>query len=143
VFRARSVRTVMASHLSAVPAFAERDILDRIRAAGIRLRFDKVVLRLVGGLQDALNEVVPSGRAIIFTVTAPIRAPAKTAATLEKFAIEGNGDGERIETIHGNRVRIRWLTNVSPGSPRVLGFVHDQGINAGLILDLAAERLSV
>ena len=48
-----------------------------------RLRFDRVALRLVGGLQAALSEFVPDGEAVILTITAPIRLPSKTAAALE------------------------------------------------------------
>ncbi len=51
----------------------ERDIVLAIKAAKIRLRFDGVVLRLVGGRQAALANVVPDGEAVIFTITAPIR----------------------------------------------------------------------
>ena len=47
-----------------------------------RLRFDKVALRLVRDLQAVLSEAVPDGEAVVLTVTAPIREPAKTAAEL-------------------------------------------------------------
>ena len=48
-----------------------------------RLRFDRVALGLVGGLQAALSEFVPDGQTVILTITAPIRLPSKTAAALE------------------------------------------------------------
>jgi hypothetical protein len=62
------------------PSTIEREIAERIAAANIRLRSDKSVLRLVNGLKAALGEVVPEGQAVIFTVTAPIKRRAKTAA---------------------------------------------------------------
>ncbi len=40
----------------------EHDIIARLRAAKLRLRFDKVALQLVGGLKAALASVVPKGR---------------------------------------------------------------------------------
>jgi hypothetical protein len=54
------------------PSAIEREIIERIVAAKIRLRFDKAVLRLVSGLKAALAEVIPEGQTLIFTVTAPI-----------------------------------------------------------------------
>jgi hypothetical protein len=57
----------------------EREIIARLGAAKLRLRFDKVALRLVGGLKAALASVVPEGETVAFTITAPIRLPAKTA----------------------------------------------------------------
>jgi hypothetical protein len=78
----------------------EREIVERIKAAKIRLRLDKVVLRVVGGLQAALADVVPDEVAVIFTVTAPIRLPAKTAAFLESLVRDARPCGERREVIH-------------------------------------------
>jgi hypothetical protein len=119
----------------------ERDIVERIKAAKIRLRLDKVVLRLVGRLQAALTKVIPDEEAVIFTVTAPIRLPAKTAAVVESLVRDGLPSGDRREVVHGNHVRIRRLTNVPPHMPKVLGFVHDPASDAEVILALAEARL--
>ena len=43
----------------------EREIVPRLRAAKLRLRFDKVALRLVGGLKAALANVIPEGQAVV------------------------------------------------------------------------------
>jgi hypothetical protein len=99
----------------------EREIVERIKAAKLDLRFDKVVVRLVGGLKAALADVVPQGRAVVFTVAAPIRLPATTAAALENLARNCPPGGERRETIYGNPVRVRWLTGVPPRMPKALG----------------------
>ena len=48
----------------------------------LRLRFDKVVLRLIADLRARLGAAVPDRQTVIVTVTAPIRLPAKTAAAL-------------------------------------------------------------
>ncbi len=119
----------------------ERDILERIKAAKIRLRFDRVVLRLVGGVQTAATKVIPDEEAVIFTVAAPIRLPARTAAVLESLVRDGLPCGDRREVVHGNHVRIRRLTDVPPDVPKVLGFVHDPASDAGVILALAEARL--
>lgn len=119
----------------------ERDIVERIKAAKVRLRCDKVVLRLVGGLQAALTNLVPDGEAVIFTVTAPIKFPAKTAAVLESLMGDGLPYGDRREVVHGNYVRIRRLTDVPRQRPKVLGFVHDPASDTGVIMALAEARL--
>lgn len=38
-----------------------------------RLRFDKVVVRLMECLQGTLDKIVPEGTTVLLTVTAPIR----------------------------------------------------------------------
>src|SRR5580692_8847237 len=52
-------------------------------AARLRLRFDKVATRLMDRLQATLGETVPEGMTVLLTITAPIRLPSKTAASLE------------------------------------------------------------
>jgi hypothetical protein len=47
----------------------EREIISRLKAANLRIRFDKVALRLLGGLKAALARVVPEGETIVFTIT--------------------------------------------------------------------------
>ncbi|SKA30743.1 hypothetical protein SAMN02745126_05016 [Enhydrobacter aerosaccus] len=96
----------------------EQEIIQRIRAAHLRLRFDKVVLRLVGGLKAALANVIPEGQAVIFTVTAPLKHPAKTALVLENLVRDGLSDGERREVIHDNQVRLRRLRGVAMHRPK-------------------------
>jgi hypothetical protein len=43
------------------PNVVEREIIAQFGAAKLRLRFDKVALRLVGGLKAALARAVPEG----------------------------------------------------------------------------------
>ena len=68
----------------------EREIIARLGAAKLRLRFDKVALRLVGGLKAAL--ALPVGRLVKSTVAAcaataqlatAARATARRAALKE------------------------------------------------------------
>jgi hypothetical protein len=118
----------------------EREIIARLRAARLRLRFDKVALRLVGGLKAALASAVPEGQTVVLTISAPIRLPGKTAAALEDIA-RAAPDAERREIVHENQVRTRRLTGVPKHMPRVLGFVHSADSDAGAILTLAEARL--
>ena len=109
------------------------------------MRFDKVVLRLIGGLQAALREAVPDGRAVMLTVTAPIRLPGKTAAALEARIHAGltrrPAKIETAETIHGNRVRVRIVKDVSAKASKVIGFVHNPETDAEALLDLTQSLL--
>jgi len=119
----------------------EREIIAQVRTAKLRLRFDKVALRLVGGLKAALASVVPEGQTVVFTITAPIRLPGKTAIALEAMMRSERPDTERREIIHDNQVRIRRSREVPKHMPRVLGFVHNAESDAGAILALAEARL--
>lgn len=104
-----------------------------------RLRFDRVVVRLLDGLRATLAEIVPDHAAAIVTLAAPIRLPARAEAAIatrvrERVAAPAAGD--IVETIHGNAVRIRLVEGVTGGPPKLVGFVHNPGTDTGLI-DLA------
>jgi hypothetical protein len=103
-----------------------------------RLRFDGVALGLVRRLQAALSRSVPDGRALIVTITAPIKVPTKTAAELE---ISIRADlARRLEaarhTIHGNQIRVRLVKGRAHRSPNVIGFVHNPDSDAEALLDI-------
>lgn len=119
----------------------EREIIARLTAMKVRLRFDKVALRLSGDLKAALASAAPEGQAFLFTISAPIRLPGKTAAALEKLARSKPQEGERHKIVHGNEVRLRRLRGARKAMPRVLVFVHNAGSDAGAILAVAEARL--
>jgi hypothetical protein len=110
-----------------------------------RLRFDKVVLRLMADLRARLGEVVPDGQAVIVTVTAPIRLPAKTAAALEDEIRGGllrkSAKVEIKDAMHGNRVRARLVKDVPRGVPKVIGFVHNPDTDADVLLGLTQSLI--
>jgi hypothetical protein len=116
-------------------------------AAKPGLRFDKVATRLIERLQATLGETVPDGITVLLTVTAPIRLPSKTAATLEGRIQEllGRGAPGRDEkaTIHGNRVQIRLLRGLSERAPKLIGFVHNADSDAPLLLNMTRELLKL
>ncbi len=58
----------------------EQILVDEMIAAGLRLRFDKVVIRVVSQARAVLADGATEGRCTLFTLTAPIRQPARTAA---------------------------------------------------------------
>jgi hypothetical protein len=122
-------------------SIVERQIAERIANANIRLRFDKSVLRLLNGLKAALASAVPTGQSIVFTVTAPIKRRAKTAALLEALVRDGLPNGDVRDTIEDNHVRVRRVTDVPPEMPKVLVLVHNPEFDADLILGLAESQL--
>src|SRR6266478_4754407 len=115
-------------------------------AAKPRLRFDKVATRLIERLQATLGETVPDGMTVLLTITAPIRLPSKTAASLEDKiqTLLGRGSPGRDEkgTIHGNRVQIRLLRE-SERAAKMIGFVHNSDSDPLLLLNMTRELLEL
>jgi hypothetical protein len=100
-----------------------------------------VALRLVDSLKAALASAVPEGETVVFTISAPIRLPAKTAVALDHLLRDGPTEGERREIVHGNVVRARRLKRVPKHMPKVLGFVYSVESDASAILALAEAHL--
>lgn len=119
----------------------EREIIARIKAAKIRLRFDRVVRALVNGLTTALAGFIPDDEAVLFTLTAPIKLPDKTEAVLASRMRAGLTESDHRETILGNEIRIRKVIGIPGSMPRLIGFVHNPDADAAFILDLAERRL--
>ena len=119
----------------------------RGNAAGPRLRFDKVATRVIERLRATLGETVPDGMTVLLTITAPIRLPAKTAAALEDKIRELLGRGspgrDEMDTIHGNRVRIRLSRDESERAPKMIGFVHNPDSDPLLLLHMTRELLEL
>jgi hypothetical protein len=116
-------------------------------AAKPRLRFDKVATRLIARLRAALGETVPDGLTVLLTITAPIRLPSKTAASLEDKirTLVGRGSSRRGEkdTIHGNRVQIRLVREESARAPKLIGFVHNSDSDPRVLLNMTRELLDL
>lgn len=110
-----------------------------------RLRFDRVAQRFVRDVQAALRESAPDGKALIVTVTAPIRLSSKTAAQLvDQIQVRLARHPVRLDvraTINGNRLRIRLVSSGSRRRPNVLGFVNNPDIDADVVLDVAQSML--
>jgi len=116
-------------------------------AAKPRLRFDEVATGLIQRLQAALGETVPDGMTVLLTITAPIRLPSKTAASLgDKIQTllgrESPGRDEK-DTFHGNRVHIRLLRGEFERAPKMIGFVHNADSDPLLLLNMTRELLQL
>lgn len=120
-------------------------------AAKPRLRFDKVASRLIERLRDSLAGALPHGMAVAVTVTAPIRLASKTASALEEnirsllargsTRLDWPRDWE--DTLHGNRVRVRFLRDESRLAPKTIGFVHNPDTDAVRLLNMTQEWLKL
>jgi hypothetical protein len=112
----------------------------------VRLRFDRVVLRLDARLREALADSVPAGRTVVWTMTAPIRLPAKTADALEgkiRALLERGAPGGRYAgTIERNRVRVRVLATGAKRTGKVIGFVHNPDVDPAPLFELSDELLA-
>jgi hypothetical protein len=120
---------------------------DQANAAKPRLRVDKVATGLIERLQATLGQSVPDGLTVLLTITAPIRLPSKTAASLEDKIQTLLGRGllgrDEKDTIHGNRVHIRFLTDQSERAPKMIGFVHNADSDPLLLLNMTREVLEL
>ncbi len=109
-----------------------------LSAAKLGLRFDRVVARVLGDLLAFADSAVPNGSAVVITITAPIRMPAKTVDGVREW-IASVGDQSR--DLHGNQIRLRWVRNVAGQRPKLVGFVHNLSTDRGGLLDLAERWL--
>jgi len=111
------------------------------------LRFDKVATRVIERLQATLGRTVPDGMTVLLTITAPIRLPSRTAASLEDriHALLGRGWSGRDEkaTMHGNRVQMRLAKDESERAPRLIGFVHNPDSDPLLLFNMTRDLLEL
>jgi hypothetical protein len=116
-----------------------------LSASKLGLRFDRVVVRVLGDLRTFADAAVPDGATIVVTISAPIRLPAKTVDTLrEKIAAllsAADRAGDRSDAVHGNQVSLRWVWPSAGQRPKLVGFVHNPSTDSGELLDLAERWL--
>lgn len=107
------------------------------------LRFDRVALGLIERARGGLEASVPDGFTLVFTVTAPIRLAAKTAAAIEdtaRKALTRRSAFDVKQVIHGNRVRVALVEGRASHS--VIGLVHNPEIAAQLLLEVTRSVLA-
>ncbi len=114
-------------------------------AATPRLRFDKVVARVLERLRSALDETIPDGVTVLVTITAPIRLASKTAAAVEKriqtLVRQASAGRGGPDTIHRNRVQVRVVRHQSDLAPKVIGFVHNPDADPAPLMKLSRVLL--
>ena len=129
-----------------------RDLVAALRAtdgpgpARLGLRFDRVVVRVIGALRAFADGEVPADMTVLLALCAPIRQPARTVAELgreihARIAASPPRD-DWIGQVNGTGARLRIRSGAAPGDPRLLGLVHNPGSDAGKILDRAEQWLN-
>ncbi|MBS0332026.1 MAG: hypothetical protein JSS35_04615, partial [Proteobacteria bacterium] len=91
----------------------EKDIIEAMLAGSglsaveLGLRFDKVVVRVLGRLRAYAETAAPVDVTALVTITAPIRVPAKTVvairALIEAMLATG-ASNDKASPVHGNAV---------------------------------------
>jgi hypothetical protein len=132
-------------------ANTEKEIAEKIlsgsglSAAKLGLRFDRVVVGVLGDLRSFVEAAISSGATILVTISAPIRLPAKTAEDLKReigtLQSVGAPHADHSATVQGNHVRMRLIRQSSRQAPRLIGFVHNPTSAPKLLLDLAEQWL--
>jgi len=109
------------------------------------LRFDRVVVQLLGNIRAAIEQEIPGKMVVIMTITAPIKLPGKTEHELigkiKNFLEAGIQQQDSTQTIFQNKVQLRLVESSSKQNTRFIGLVHNPDIDAKLLLDLAAQWL--
>ncbi len=93
----------------------------------VRLREDRVAVRVLHDLESALNPHLQDGSTIVLTLGAPIRLASKLVATLTETLVNhlasGATEADISLTMLGNRVRFRILKAGTRWAPQLIGFV--------------------
>lgn len=124
---------------------AEIERTEGLSPSKLGLRFDRVVIGLVGRLRTFLEDIVPEGTSVLVAVTAPIRMPAKTTAALREICgklLAGGAVLHESMTIHGNRALIRIVEHRTRQAPKFLGFVHNPDSDPDRLFDMAVKKIS-
>jgi len=119
--------------------------VNKLSVKKLGLRFDKVVIRLLGDLSDFAERIVPKGETILLTITAPIKVPAKTEQEIERrirhLLESGAPHRDWQATIFENKVRLRIFSALPVQHMPMIGFVHNPDTDPKLLLDLAVQWL--
>jgi hypothetical protein len=119
--------------------------VDGLSTSQAGLRFDRVVVGVLGALRSYAEETAPDGVTVLVTISAPIRLPAKTADALKQdiktLISSGRSGVSHAAAVNGNSVQLRIVREGSDRSPRLIGFVHNPGSNPALLLDIAERWL--
>lgn len=108
----------------------------------VKLRVDRVVVRVTRHLTTHLAGAVPRGMTVQVAIAAPIRQPAKAAGEIEdriRRMLQRRRPGrDLVATIHGNRVRIRVVRATSARASKTMVCVHNSNIDSRRVLDTMA-----
>ncbi len=113
--------------------------------ATLGLRFDKVVVRLVENLRIYFGQNISHGKAVVVTVSAPIRLPKKTEIELRGYIADslecGSVPSETKVTIHLNAIHLRIIEIPTSQTVKFVGLIHNPTSDTTVLLDLVAKWL--
>jgi hypothetical protein len=87
---------------------------------------------------------VPDGKAVVVTITAPIRQDSKTGAALQ-VRIRDLLKARRVRlkaTIHGNLIQVRVLKGGAGQTSKLIGFVHNPKPDPSVLFDVTRSVLA-
>jgi hypothetical protein len=129
----------------------EKDLaFDILRSGGLSpsqlgLRFDRVVVRVLAELRSFVEAATPESVAVLVTISAPVRQPAKTVgdlkANITALITAGVSAADSVAILHGNSVRLRLVEQSARAPIRLIGFVHHPRAAPETLLDLAEQWL--
>jgi hypothetical protein len=109
------------------------------------LRFDKVVIRLLKNIRIAIKNEVPKEKAVIITMTAPIKHPAKTEndiiGKIKDILVSGKQQRDTLLTIFQNEIQLRVIKSPSKQTINFIGLVHNRDIDSKYLLDITSKWL--
>ncbi|SRR5258708_3730052 len=118
---------------------------NQVSVTKLGLRFDKVVVRLLGNIRMAIEQKIPKNMTVLMAITAPIKLPAKTEyeliEKLNDFLEAGVQHQDSVLAIFQNKVRLRIIKPSSRQTTKFVGLVHNPDIDAKLLLNLTAKWL--
>ena len=127
----------------------EKEIAEKIYMANglslskLGLRFDKVVVHLLGNLRAFVESDLSDGEVVLMTITAPIKVPVKTENKLKEqikdFLKTRKRYRDRTLSVFQNSIRLRVISPSSKMPTRFAGFVHNPGTDDKMLLDLASR----
>lgn len=118
---------------------------NHVTVAKLGLRFDRVVVRLLGNIRLSVEQNASKNVTVLMTLTAPIQRPAKTETSLleriHDMLESGIQHQDHVSTVCQNAVRLRIVPLSSRKASRFVGFVHNPVTDSRALLDLCTQWL--
>ncbi len=131
----------------------EKEIAEKIVKANsssttkLGLRFDRVVVRLLGNLRFFVEQTNSNQKIILMTISAPIKLATKTEKELKskiKYLLNRKDHDQDLSiSIFQNEVRLRIIEFTLNKSHKFVGLVHNPRTDPELLLDFATRWLHV
>lgn len=101
--------------------------VNNLSISKLGLRFDSVVVRLLGNLRIVVEQTAPKGKTVIMTISAPIKHPKKTGIKLVEHINElyDLKHKDTSVTVFQNSVQLRLIETSSMHTHKFVGFVHN------------------